>query len=346
MISDSINERSCYFSTILGLLRYLNQELHTYLPSILCHTDVPLSAPYSASADKYPLGLHTEMRPLYDFTPIMTIVNTPSATRCDSDTSNYYRTINSVRDNDVEHTVKEKKVDKTTNVNDVSKNEMKKEKEKEKDGEGETEMDKEEELEMSHYTGGYTDPPWCNTASPPMITSVCRPLGPSSILLEGPGLIPTSKHRIFADIKADHFSSSLVRSAVRTTRTEDDYDYPDDLPTVSINRFKSFRAKEESEIRGLSGEDFISASILCQVRSELKNVPIERLRRNYSHPMDDGQARTFKVRYTVYNENVTLPVFRILCCTENSSSSSTKLHSFLLPILLYSAPIQHVFAFR
>ena len=239
------------------------------------------------------------MRPLYDFTPIMTIVNTTSAILFDSDTSNYYRTVNSLRDN-------EKKVDKTTNVDYVSKHERKNEIQKEKGGDGEREREREgegkgekdeEELEMSHYTGGYTDPPWCNTASPPMISSVCRPLGPSSILLEGPGLIPTSKHRIFADIKADHFSSSLVRSAVRPTRTEDDYDYPDDLPTVSINRFKSFRAKEESEIRGLSGEDFISASILCQVRSELKNVPIERLRRNYSHPMDDGQARTFKVRY-------------------------------------------------
>ena len=301
MISDSIDDTSYYSFTLSGLLRYLNQELHTYLPSILCHTDVPLSAPYTAPSDKYPSGLHTAMRPLYDFTPIMTIVNTPSETRCDGDTtSNYYRTVGCIRVDDVEHTVNQKKVDKTSNVIDVSKHEKNKEKEKEgdreRDGEGQGEKEKEEELEMSHYTGGYIDPPWCNTSSPPMISSVCRPLGPCSILLEGPGLIPTSKHRIFADIKADHFSSSLVRSAVRPTRTEDDYDYPDDLPTVSINRFKSFRAKEESEIRGLSGEDFISASILCQVRSELKNVPIERLRRNYSHPMDDGQARTFKVR--------------------------------------------------
>ena len=306
MISDSINKSSYNLFTPLGLLRYLNQELHTYLPSILCHTDVPLSAPCSAPTDKYPLGLHTEMRPLYDFTPIMTIVNTPSETRCDSDTtSNYYRNVTSARDNDVENTVKEKKSYKASYENGVNMHERKKE--KEKVGDGETDKGKEEELEMSHYTGGYIDPPWSNTSSPPMISSVCRPLGPSSILLEGPGLIPTSKHRIFADIKADHFSSSLARSAVRPTRTEDDYDYPDDLPTVSINRFKSFRAKEESEIRGLSGEDFISASILCQVRSELKNVPIERLRRNYSHPMDDGQARTFKVRY-IYKKDVTLPV--------------------------------------
>ena len=272
---------------ISGLLRYLNQELHTYLPSILCHTDVPLSAPYPATADKYPLGLNTETKPLYDFIPIMTIVNMPSVTRFDSDTSNLHRTVIFIRDNGEGRTVEEMKGNDTSygNLNDISSYKRKKEREKSTEG----------ELEMNHLIAGYTDPPWCNTTSPPLISSTCHSLGPSTILLEGPGLVPTSKHRIFPDIKADHFSSSLLRSAVRPTRTEDDYDYPDDLPTVSINRFKSFRAKEESEVKGLSGEDFISASMLCQVWSELKNVPIERLRRNYSHPMDDGQARTFKV---------------------------------------------------
>jgi hypothetical protein len=263
-----------------------------YLPSILAHTDVPLSVPYPATTDKYPLTLNTEMKALYDFVPIMTIVNTPCARRCDSsDEPNLYRTVISMPDSREGHTVEKKGDDISKgNNDDISAHGRKNDQDEDK-GEGEV-------LEMSYFTGGCADPPWCNTASPPIITSTCHSLGPSTILLEGPGLIPTSKHRIFPDIKADHFSSSLLRSAVRPTRTEDDYDYPDDLPTVSINRFKSFRAKEESEVKGLSGEDFISASMLCQVWSELKNVPIERLRRIYSHPMDDGQARTFKVRYT------------------------------------------------
>ena len=227
------------------------------------------------------------MKPLYDFIPIMTIVNTSSAILCDSKTSNIYRTEISIRDNDDSHSVKDKKMDHLSyeDNNNINSHGIRKEKV----------MDKEEEIKMSYFQGGYTDPPWCCSSSPPLISSTSNTLGPSTILLEGPGLIPTSKHRIFPDIKADHFASSLLRSAVRPTRTEDDYDYPDDLPTVSINRFKSFRAKEESEVKGLSGEDFISASMLCQVWSELKNVPLERLRRNFSHPMDDGQARTFKV---------------------------------------------------
>ena len=295
LMNDGADIRTNDISFTSGLLRYLNQELHMYLPSILAHTDVPLSVPYPATTDKYPLTLHTEMKALYDFVPIMTIVKTPCARRCDSsDVPSLCRTVNSIPDSGEGHTVEEKKGDdKSKGNNDAVSNNGRKEGRDE-----DKEKEKGEEIEMSYFTGGCADPPWCNTASPPIITSTCHSLGPSTILLEGPGLIPTSKHRIFPDIKADHFSSSLLRSAVRPTRTEDDYDYPDDLPTVSINRFKSFRAKEESEIKGLSGEDFISASMLCQVWSELKNVPIERLRRNYSHPMDDGQARTFKVRYT------------------------------------------------
>jgi hypothetical protein len=294
LMNDGADKRTNNISFTSGLLRYLNQELHMYLPSILAHTDVPLSVPYPATTDKYPLSLNTEMKPLYDFVPIMTIVNTPCATRCDSDIPSHCLTVISKPDSSEGHTVEERKGEDFSkgNNDDISSDGREKNKDKEK------ERKEDIELEMSYFTGGCADPPWCNTASPPIITSTCHSLGPSTILLEGPGLIPTSKHRIFPDIKADHFSSSLLRSAVRSTRTEDDYDYPDDLPTVSINRFKSFRAKEESEVKGLSGEDFISASMLCQVWSELKNVPIERLRRNYSHPMDDGQARTFKVRYT------------------------------------------------
>lgn len=291
LITDGPDDRTNNVSFTSGLLRYLNQELHMYLPSILAHTDVPLSVPYPTTTDRHPLILNTETKPLYDFVPIITIVNTPCARRCDSDIPSLCRTVISIPDNGQGHTVEGKKGGYN---GDISNNGRKHGRDKDKDKEGDKEG---EEIKMNYFTGGCPDPPWCNTASPPIITSTCHSLGPSTILLEGPGLIPASKHRIFPDIKADHFSSSLLRSAVRQTRTEDDYDYPDDLPTVSINRFKSFRAKEESEMKGLSGEDFISASMLCQVWSELKNVPIERLRRNYSHPMDEGQARTFKVKH-------------------------------------------------
>ena len=131
--------------------------------------------------------------------------------------------------------------------------------------------------------------------SPSLISTIWKPLAASRILSEGPGLVPLSKHRIFPDIKLNYFKSVLTRSAARPSRTEDDYEYPDELPTVKINRFQSFRAREVSGTFKLSGDDLISSSMFHQLWMELKNVPNEKLRTSYSHPMDDGQSRTFKV---------------------------------------------------
>ena len=132
---------------------------------------------------------------------------------------------------------------------------------------------------------------------PSLISTSWKPLEDSTILSIGSGLVPISKHRLFPDIKLNNFCAVLNRSASRPSRTEDDYDYPDDLPTVKINRFRSYRAKEASEILGLSGDDLLSSSIFCQLWMELRNVSNEKLRMSYSHPMDDGQSRTFKVIY-------------------------------------------------
>ena len=131
--------------------------------------------------------------------------------------------------------------------------------------------------------------------SPSLISTKWKPLAFSKILSDGPGLVPLSKHRIFPDIKLNYFKSVLTSSASRPSRTEDDYEYPDELPIVKINRFQSFRAREVSSSLQLSGDDLISSSMFYQLWIELKNVPNEKLRTTYSHPMDDGQSRTFKV---------------------------------------------------
>ena len=132
--------------------------------------------------------------------------------------------------------------------------------------------------------------------TPTLISTIWKPLDHSRILSNGTGLVPMSKHRIFPDIKLNYFKAVLTRSAARPARTEDDYEYPEDLPIVKINRFQSFRAKEASDILKLSSDDLMSSSLFCQLWMELKNVPNEKMRMIYSHPMDDGQSRTFKVR--------------------------------------------------
>eukprot|EP01041_Mallomonas_annulata_P001258 gene1258-2435_t len=115
-------------------------------------------------------------------------------------------------------------------------------------------------------------------------------------------LLPTSRHRIFTELKMKHFWEILSHSTVKAHKTDDDYDYPDDLPQVKLNRFKSFRARESSELNKISGEDFLFSSMFCQLWKELRQHPQEKLRISYTHPMDDGQSRTFKVRFE--NEGV------------------------------------------
>lgn len=94
-----------------------------------------------------------------------------------------------------------------------------------------------------------------------------------------------------------HFHEIIKKSTTRAAKTEDDYDYPDDLPHVKINRLKSFRAREASELLLIPGEDLMLSSMFCQLYRELRQYNDEKLRISYTHPMDDGQSRTFKIKF-------------------------------------------------
>ena len=111
------------------------------------------------------------------------------------------------------------------------------------------------------------------------------------------GLLSTSRHRIFSELKLSHFFELISRTSTRPSKTDDDYDYPDDLPQIRINRLKSYRAKEASDLIGIPGEDLIMSSMFYQLWNELKYQSSHKLRLSYTHPMDDGQSRAFKIRF-------------------------------------------------
>merc|ERR1719502_877657 len=75
-------------------------------------------------------------------------------------------------------------------------------------------------------------------------------------------------------------------------KADDDYDYPEDLPQVMLNRPKamSSRAHPHPETR-------LSMSLFGQLFDELHFLEPALLRMGYTHPMDDGQQRTFKVKF-------------------------------------------------
>jgi len=102
-------------------------------------------------------------------------------------------------------------------------------------------------------------------------------------------LLPLTKLRFISEI--------LKKTATLPSRTEDEYDYPENLPHVKINRLKALRVREACELLQLSADDIFFHTLFCQFWKELAQFNYERLRISYTHPMDDGQSRTFKVKF-------------------------------------------------
>ena len=147
---------------------------------------------------------------------------------------------------------------------------------------------------------------------------------------DGGSTLMAFKGRIFTDIKTSYFYKCLDKTACRPSKTEDDYDYPDDLPQLKINRIKSYRAREAAQLLGIPGEDLIQSSMFYQLWKKLRKQSAQKLRMTYTHPMDDGQSRAFKISFEAegvddyggpYRE-VFQQICDELCCPDPSASSA------------------------
>lgn len=97
---------------------------------------------------------------------------------------------------------------------------------------------------------------------------------------------------IFTSIKNELFTLLMEKTANAPKKADDDYDYPDDLPQLLINRPKAATAKcHPGSLKSL----FLS--IFGQAFDQLHFLPVKMIRMVYSHPMDDGQLRCFKVKF-------------------------------------------------
>jgi len=86
-----------------------------------------------------------------------------------------------------------------------------------------------------------------------------------------------SRHLIFTELKIAHFWEIVSKSASKAAKTEDDYDYPDDLPQVKVNRIRAYRSREASAILGIPGEDLLWSSIVSQLWCELRKHPVDKV---------------------------------------------------------------------
>ncbi|KAF0720806.1 Aste57867_1 [Aphanomyces stellatus] len=105
-------------------------------------------------------------------------------------------------------------------------------------------------------------------------------------------LLAATRVCVFAAFKHSVLDTLLEKTLTHPKKAEDDYDYPEDLPQVTVNRPKAAVAHFKKEL-----ETVVSQSIFGQAFDELHFLDNKVLRMVYSHPMDDGQLRTFKVKF-------------------------------------------------
>jgi len=89
------------------------------------------------------------------------------------------------------------------------------------------------------------------------------------------------RQKIIATTKLYFLSTMLKKTATLPSRTEDEYDYPDNLPQVKINRLKALRVREACELLEISSDDIIFHTLFCQLWKELRQFNFERLRLSY-----------------------------------------------------------------
>jgi len=85
---------------------------------------------------------------------------------------------------------------------------------------------------------------------------------------------------------------AVQASITKVKKAEDDYDYPEDLSQIMLNRAKALN----SQVFPIP-EERLTSSLFGQINDALHFLDPSLLRLGYTHPMDDGQHRTFKVKF-------------------------------------------------
>jgi hypothetical protein len=105
-------------------------------------------------------------------------------------------------------------------------------------------------------------------------------------------LVSKTRCLLFTSIKNRYFEALLDRTAVYPKKNDDEYDYPEEVPLLVINRPRAALAKCKKEF-----DLKLTWSLFGQSFEELHFLSNQTLRMLYSHPMDDGQWRNFKVKF-------------------------------------------------
>jgi len=109
-------------------------------------------------------------------------------------------------------------------------------------------------------------------------------------------LIHQLKRAIFTQTKEQVWSLAIKESTTPTAAPPDEYERPDDLREISINRVEARNAEKSKD--HLSLPERLKVSVFGQLLSSMMSWDDRSLRRAYVHMQDAGQKRAFFVKFT------------------------------------------------
>jgi hypothetical protein len=104
------------------------------------------------------------------------------------------------------------------------------------------------------------------------------------------------KRLIFTKTKLRLWKLAVRETTVFTTPPPDEYERPDEIPEITLNRMEAQMAKQMRE--SLSFSDRFSKSLFGQLFSAIGDWDETALRRSFVHMQDAGQPRAFFVKFT------------------------------------------------
>jgi hypothetical protein len=108
-------------------------------------------------------------------------------------------------------------------------------------------------------------------------------------------LISEFKSLIYPSIKMNFWQTTVVETTVPTSAPPDEYERPDEIREVSINRIQArdvIRRKDD-----LSFPEKLKFSVFGQLLENFNHWDSRSFRRSYAHMQDAGQPRAFFVRF-------------------------------------------------
>eukprot|EP00474_Spongospora_subterranea_P006862 CRZ07320.1 hypothetical protein [Spongospora subterranea] len=105
-------------------------------------------------------------------------------------------------------------------------------------------------------------------------------------------LIRQIRHLLLVRVKTTLLTDILHHTSTYTKPSEDPYEDPPDLKQVSLNRHLAAKAFSSKSV-----DSCLTQSLFGQAQTQLDVMHVRDLRRGFVRMLDDGQERTFKVKF-------------------------------------------------